>query len=47
MSANGAPFELSAEPFYSENIMAHLQRGINILNAGKGVVHEPGEAEDE
>lgn len=34
------PFELSADPFYSESNMAHLRRGIAALNAGKGVEHE-------
>lgn len=41
------PFELSADPFYSESNMAHLRRGIAALNAGKGAEHEPIEAEDE
>lgn len=41
------PFELSADPFYSESNMAHLKRGIAALNAGKGAEHEPIEAEDE
>lgn len=31
----------NADPFYSESNMAHLQRGIAALNAGKGVEHEP------
>lgn len=35
------PFELSADPFYSESNMAHLRRGIAALDAGKGVEHEP------
>jgi DNA-damage-inducible protein J len=34
------PFELSADPFYSESNMAHLRRGIAALNADKGVEHE-------
>ena len=34
------PFELSADPFYSESNLAHIQRGIDALNAGKGVEHE-------
>jgi len=34
------PFEITADPFYSENNLAHLRRGINVLNAGKGVEHE-------
>lgn len=41
------PFELTAAPFYSESNVAHLLRGIAALNAGKGVEHEPIEAEDE
>ena len=35
------PFEISADPFYSESNMEHLRRGIAALNAGKGVSHEP------
>jgi DNA-damage-inducible protein J len=34
------PFEVSVDPFYSETNMAHLRRGIEALNAGKGVEHE-------
>jgi addiction module antitoxin, relB/dinJ family len=34
------PFEVSADPFYSESNMAHLRRGIAALNAGKGSEHE-------
>lgn len=34
------PFELSADPFYSESNMAHLRRGAAALDAGKGVAHE-------
>ena len=34
------PFEITADPFYSESNMAHLRRGIAALNAGKGVEHE-------
>ena len=36
------PFELSADPFYSESNMAHLRRGVAALNAGKGVEHVQG-----
>ena len=32
--------EVSIDPFYSESNIAHLQRGIEALNAGKGVEHE-------
>ncbi len=34
------PFEISADPFYSESNMAHLRRGVDALNAGKGREHE-------
>ncbi len=41
------PFEISADMFYSESNMEHLRRGVEALNAGKGVEHELIEAEDE
>lgn len=41
------PFEVSADPFYSESNMAHLRRGIVALDAGKGVEHEPVEVAGE
>ena len=31
---------VKADPFYSESNMAHLRRGIDALNTGKGVEHE-------
>lgn len=34
------PFEVSADPFYSESNLAHLRRGVAALDAGKGVQHE-------
>jgi DNA-damage-inducible protein J len=36
------PFEITTEfdPFYSENNLAHLRRGVAALNSGKGVVHD-------
>ena len=34
------PFEINADPFYSESNMAHLRRGIAALNTGQGVAHE-------
>ena len=40
------PFEVSADPFYSESNMAHLRRGISALNAGKGISHDIIEADD-
>ena len=39
------PFEITADPFYSESNMAHLRRGIAALNAGQGVEHEINEGE--
>ena len=33
------PFEITADPFYSESNMAHLRRGIAALDSGKGVEH--------
>ena len=34
------PFEVSADPFYSESNQKHLQRVVAELNAGKSVEHE-------
>ena len=34
------PFEIFADPFYSESNISHLKRGIAALNAGEGVEHE-------
>ena len=34
------PFEINADPFYSESNLAHLRRGLAALNAGEGVEHE-------
>ena len=34
------PFEVSADPLYSERNMAHLRSVISALNAGKGVSHD-------
>ena len=34
------PFEVSADPFYSESNLKHLQRVVAELNAGKSVGHE-------
>lgn len=41
------PFEVTADPFYSESNMAHLRRGVAALNAGQGIVHEPIEVQGE
>ncbi len=41
------PFEVAADPFYSDSNMAHLRRGIAALNAGNGVAHELIEVEGE
>ena len=35
------PFEITADPFYSESNMAHLRWGIAALASGKGVEQEP------
>lgn len=29
------------DPFYSKSHLAHLRRGITVLDAGGGVAHEP------
>ena len=34
------PFEVSMDPFYSENNLAHLRRGVDALNSGLGVEHD-------
>ena len=34
------PFEVSADPFYSESNLKHLQRVVAELNAGKSIEHE-------
>lgn len=41
------PFEVSADPFYTDSNMAHLRRGIAALNAGEGVEHDIVEVADE
>lgn len=41
------PFEVSADPFYSESNMANLKRGVETLNANKGIEHDLIEEEDE
>ncbi len=41
------PFEFPSDPFFSESNMAHLRRGIEALNSGKGVEHETIEVGDE
>lgn len=40
------PFEISADPFYSESNMAHLRRGVAALDAGEGMEHELIEEEE-
>ena len=34
------PFDVSVDPFYSNSNMAHLARGAEALNAGKGIERE-------
>lgn len=41
------PFEIAADPFYSEVNQAHLRRAIADLEAGKGQVHELIEVEQD
>ncbi len=36
------PFEVSVDPFYSDENMARLRKAIQDLDAGKGTVHEVG-----
>ena len=38
--ARRIPFDVSVDPFYSKSNMEHLKRGIEALNAGKGVEHD-------
>lgn len=40
------PFEVSADPFYSESNMAHLRRGADAPGAGKGAEHDIIEADE-
>lgn len=44
---NNRPFEISADPFYSEENQRHLQKAISDLEAGKGHIHELIEVDDE
>ena len=37
---NRIPFEVSVDPFYSEENMARLKNSIADLDAGKGTMHE-------
>ena len=41
------PFPLEVNPFYSEENMERIRRGIAALNAGQGVEHDLIEVEDE
>ena len=34
------PFDVSIDPFYSDKNIAHLERGIEALNSGRGVEHD-------
>lgn len=36
------PFDVTtiSDPFYNESNLAHLRRGVNALNSGKGVEHD-------
>jgi len=37
---NRIPFEVDADPFYSDSNLQFLRQGIAALNEGKGVEHE-------
>ena len=41
------PFEITADPFLSENNQAHLRRAIAALDSGKGIAHSLIEVDDE
>lgn len=41
------PFEIAADPFYSESNQAHLRKAIADLEAGKGKLHDVIEVSDE
>ena len=41
------PFEISADPFYSETNQTHLRKAIADLEAGKGQFHDLIEVQDE
>lgn len=43
---NKIPFEIVADPFYSESNQAFLRRAVAALDAGAGVEHELIEADD-
>lgn len=44
---NKIPFEIAADPFFSETNQAHLRKAIADLEAGKGQIHELIEVDDE
>ncbi len=44
---NKIPFEITADPFYSEENQRHLKKAITDLEAGKGQGHELIEVDDE
>lgn len=41
------PFEVTADPFYSRENLAHLEKSAKELREGKGTAHELIEVEDE
>lgn len=44
---NKIPFEIPADPFYSEENQRHLKKAITDLETGKGKPHDLIEIEDE
>lgn len=43
---NKIPFKIEADPFYSEENMAHIRKSIKDLENGKGIEHELIEVEE-
>jgi DNA-damage-inducible protein J len=43
---NKIPFEITADPFYSESNMKRLRESVANLNAGKGIEHDLIEVND-
>lgn len=44
---NKIPFEIAADPFYSEENQLHLQKAVADLEAGRGQIHELIDPDDE
>lgn len=44
---HGIPFDMQVDSFYSEPNLAHIRRGVAQLDAGKGVMHDIIEVDDD